>query len=186
MRRTPLLLTALLALAATAAASADLSPARNLRGTWVSPLKGKAYQLTGRLDVPGSGWADIVETGDIRLALTRVDGNKAYGTITLSNKVETYTLTIKTVKGLKRYPAQRITSTEATSRQIVLTASSSRVSFSKVPVKNATVALTTGRFTTSLLWGTMTETFQGAASVGGTSGTMTRPLSGPFKLMKSG
>jgi len=170
----------------------DLSPARDLRGTWFSSLQGKGYQVAGELSVAGSGTAQIVENGNIRLVIKSVVAQKvgtttmyrAHGTITLSLKELVETVTVTTAKGPKRFPPQKIPVNAAgASSPVVLNVSSSRVNLPPVKIAGATISLA-GSFTTDLMSGTMTQTIGGSSGIPGIAGTLLRPLRGSFHLMR--
>ena len=184
-------LLAAVVLAATASAQAaptvtvpgGLSPGRDLRGTWVSPLSGKGYQLTGRL-VQGTATGALSEHGDIRLQITKVvaekagvtTGYKAYGTMTFSKLVLVETVTVKTAKGAKKFPPQTIAQggAAATSR-VVLSVSGTRLHVAFAAAWARTVTMQ-GTFTSDLMRGTMTKQYAG----GGAKTT----LSGQFHLVR--
>ncbi|MFA5076023.1 MAG: hypothetical protein WC480_01250 [Patescibacteria group bacterium] len=62
----------------------DLTPTRDLEGTWVSSLSGKGMQLYGQFAVAG-GTTKIYEDGDIELKIDRVENNIASGQIRYHN-----------------------------------------------------------------------------------------------------
>ncbi|MDQ7814592.1 MAG: hypothetical protein RDU25_02210 [Patescibacteria group bacterium] len=61
-----------------------LTPARDLRGTWISSLTGKGVQLYGKFET-GNGVTDVYEDGDIELIIEDVEGNTATGQMRLYN-----------------------------------------------------------------------------------------------------
>jgi len=56
----------------------NISPARDIRGTWISSLSKKGFQLYGRFEVPGSV-SNIYENGDVELIIDDITDNIATG-----------------------------------------------------------------------------------------------------------
>src|SRR3972149_2638245 len=57
----------------------NLTPARDLTGTWVSSLKGKGMELYGSFPLGGAGTAVVYQNSDVTLKITSVSGNTASG-----------------------------------------------------------------------------------------------------------
>jgi len=62
----------------------NLTPVRDLRGTWVSSLSGKGIQSFGKFNT-GPGVTQIYQEGDIKLVIESVSGNVASGTFQYIN-----------------------------------------------------------------------------------------------------
>src|SRR4030067_3527292 len=62
----------------------NLTPARDLKGTWTSSIRGKGIQLYGQF-VTGPGTTKIYEEGDMELIIDKMEGNTASGTIRYTN-----------------------------------------------------------------------------------------------------
>lgn len=164
--------------------AAGLTPARDLRGTWVSALSGQGYKISGRLDVAGTGTARLDERGDIRLVVKTMKGNRLSGTITLSLRESVTTVTVKTAKGSRTYPPQRIpVSGAGVTRQFVATASGTRIDFQSMSFNGAVVSLH-GSFTSNHMSGTMMKRYAGTSGAPGLEGTLMRPMTGTFTLYR--
>jgi len=61
----------------------NLTPARDLRGTWVSSLSGKGLQVFGKFTT-GNAVTTVYEDGDIELIIDTVENNIASGKIRYS------------------------------------------------------------------------------------------------------
>ena len=170
--------------APTVAVPGGLSPGRDLRGTWASPLSGKGYQLTGRL-VQGPATGALSEHGDIRLQITKVVAEKvgvttdykAYGTMTFSKLVLTETVTVATAKGLKTSPPQTIVQGGATAKsRVVLSVSGTRLHVAFIAPWARAVTMQ-GTFTSDLMRGTLTKQYAGPGAK--------TTLSGQFQLVRA-
>ncbi len=62
----------------------NLTPARDLRGTWVSSLPGKGIQLYGKFEA-GGGVTNVYEDGDVELIIEKVENNTATGKMRFYN-----------------------------------------------------------------------------------------------------
>jgi hypothetical protein len=128
----------------------NLTPARDLRGTWTSSIKGKGLQLYGKF-VTGPGTTTIYEEGDITLVINTVSGNTASGTIRYTNLCSTGSTAVPGYGNIT-VPKQCVTDTGA--RPVQIRVSSSRLDFGTISTNGATFTMQ-GNFTTSLISGTM-------------------------------
>lgn len=130
-----------------------LTPARDLRGTWTSSIRGKGIQLYGKF-ATGPGTTTIYEDGDITLIINSMSGNTASGTIRYTGLCSTGS-TFVPGYGNITVPKQCVNDTGAQAIQIGV--SSSRLDFGTVRANGATFTMQ-GNFTTDLISGTMTAT----------------------------
>src|SRR3989304_482526 len=121
----------------------NLTPARDLAGTWFSSLKGKGMELYGKFPLGGAGTAVVYQNSDVTLKITSVSGNTASGTITYTNLCTWGSTTVTGYGAI---------STPKTCVNVGATPISIRVS-----AGGATVTMQ-GNFTTDLISGTMTMT----------------------------
>jgi len=131
----------------------NLTPARDLRGTWTSSIKGKGLQLYGKF-VTGPGTTTIYEEGDITLVINTMSGNTASGTIRYTNLCSTGN-TFVPGYGNINVPKQCTADTGASAIQIRV--SSSRLDFGTVSTGGGTFSMQ-GNFTTDIISGTMVAT----------------------------
>lgn len=131
----------------------DLTPTRDLTGTWVSSIKGKGFELYGKFPLAGAGTAVVYETSDVTLKITSVSGNTAKGTITYTNMCAWGSTT---VSGYGTISTPK-TCANAGSSPISIRVSGSRLDFGTVSAAGATVTMQ-GNYTTDLISGTMTMT----------------------------
>jgi hypothetical protein len=131
----------------------NLTPARDLKGTWTSSIKGKGLQLYGKF-ATGPGTTTIYEDGDITLVINTQVGNTASGTIRYTNLCSSGNTYVPGY-GNMSVPSQCVTDTGA--RSIQIRVSSSRLDFGTVSANGATFTMQ-GNFTTSLISGTMVAT----------------------------
>ncbi len=131
----------------------NLTPARDLTGTWVSSIKGKGFELYGKFPIAGAGTAVVYESSDVTLKITSVSGNTAKGTITYTNLC---TWGSTTVSGYGTISTPK-TCVNAGSSPISIRVSGSRLDFGTASAGGATVTMQ-GNFTTDLISGTMTMT----------------------------
>jgi len=130
----------------------NLTPARDLTGTWVSSLRGKGIQLYGKFPTAG-GTAVVYEDSDITLKINSVSGNTATGTIAYSNMCSWGSITVSgfgkvsTPKTCMNFGAQAIN----------IRVSGSRLDFGTASAAGATVTMQ-GSYTTDIMSGTMTMT----------------------------
>jgi len=130
----------------------DLTPVRDLKGTWVSSIKGKGFQLYGKFPTAG-GTAVVYQNSDITLKIDSVSGNTARGTITYTNICTWGSVTV-TGYGSISTPK---TCANAGAQAISIRVSGSRLDFGTISAAGATITMQ-GNFTTDLISGTMTMT----------------------------
>jgi hypothetical protein len=130
----------------------DLTPSRDLKGTWVSSIKGKGMELYGKFPTAG-GTAVVYQNSDITLKVTSVSGNTASGTVTYSNICTWGSIT---VSGYGSVSTPK-TCADAGAQSISIRVSGSRLDFGTISAAGATVTMQ-GTFTTDLISGTMTMT----------------------------
>lgn len=130
-----------------------LTPARDLKGTWVSALKGKGIQLYGKFTT-GPSVTKIYENGDIELKIDAVKNNVASGKIRYTNLCVTGGTTIPGY-GSVSVPKTCTKDTGATSIQIKI--SGSKLDFGTISVSGASASMQ-GSYTTDIMSGTMTMT----------------------------
>ena len=130
----------------------SLTPARDLRGTWVSSLKGKGLQLYGKFTT-GTSVTKVYEDGDIELIIDSVKGNVANGRIKYTNLCG-YGET--TVPGYKKIVIPKVCGNLGFA-PIKIKVSSSSLDFGTINVSGAS-AIMRGSFTTDIMSGTMTLT----------------------------
>lgn len=131
----------------------DLTPSRDLRGTWVSSLSGKGMQLYGQFLTAGAT-TKVYENGDIELKIDKVENNIASGQIRYYN-VCGYGETRVPDYGTVSVPKFRIKDTGFKPVQIRVSATS--VDFGTISVGGVTATMQ-GSFTTDIMSGTMTTT----------------------------
>lgn len=130
----------------------DLTPARDLTGTWVSSIQGKGFQLYGEFPT-GAGTTVVYQNSDVTLKITSVSGNTAGGTITYTNLCTWGSVTVPGYGSVST--PETCTNTGALAIQIRV--SGSRLDFGTISAAGATVTMQ-GNFTTDLMSGTMTMT----------------------------
>jgi hypothetical protein len=131
----------------------NLTPARDLKGTWTSSLKGKGIQLYGQF-ATGPGTTKIYENGDVELIINRMEGNTASGTIRYFNLT---TSGGTTVPGYGTISVPKQYNQDTGARPIQIRVSSSHLDFGTVKTAEATFSMQ-GNFTTDIISGTMTMT----------------------------
>ena len=131
----------------------NLTPARDLRGTWTSAIRGKGIQLYGQF-ATNPGTTKIYEDGDVELIVNTLAGNTASGTIRYTNLCSSGSTTMPGY-GSVSVPRQCIADTGA--RAIQIRVSGSRLDFGTVSAGGATFSMQ-GNFTTDIISGTMTAT----------------------------
>jgi len=131
----------------------NLTPARDLKGTWTSSIRGKGLQLYGKF-ATGPGATTIYEDGDITLIINTMSGNTASGTIQYTNLCSTGSTAVPGYGNIS-VPKQCVTDTGA--RAIQIRVSSSRLDFGTVSAGGGTFSMQ-GNFTTDIISGTMTAT----------------------------
>ncbi|OGY23451.1 MAG: hypothetical protein A2172_04485 [Candidatus Woykebacteria bacterium RBG_13_40_15] len=131
----------------------NLTPARDLRGTWTSSIRGKGLQLYGKF-ATGPGTTTIYEEGDITLIINKVSGNTASGTIRYTNLCSTGSTA---VPGYGNITVPKQCTADTGASPINIRVSSSRLDFGTVSAGGGTFSMQ-GNFTTSLISGTMVAT----------------------------
>lgn len=132
-----------------------ITPARDLRGTWISSLPGKGFQLQGQFAVAGST-TTVHEDGDIELIVDKVENNIAYGTMRYYN-VCAWGFTIAPVVGKITVP--KTCNKDLGPQPITFKVSSSAVDFGTINISGVTATMS-GTFTTDLMHGAMTATIE--------------------------
>jgi len=131
----------------------NLTPARDLRGTWTSSIRGKGIQLYGQFTT-GPGTTKIYEDGDVELIINTLAGNTASGTMRYTNLCS-YGETTVPGYGTVSVPRQCINDSGAS--PIEIRVSGSRLDFGTISAGGATFSMQ-GNFTTDIISGTMTAT----------------------------
>lgn len=130
----------------------NLTPVRDLRGTWKSSLPRKGMQIFGKLTT-GPGTTTIYEDGDIELIIDSVKDNIAYGKIRFTNLCATATTTAPKIKP--------ITVKQCTEDSGYLPAgihvSGSALDFGTVAASGVTITMR-GTYLTDIITGSMTTT----------------------------
>ncbi len=129
----------------------NLTPIRDLRGTWVSSLKGKGMQTYSQFKT-GPGTTQIYQEGDIRLIITSVENNVASGTIQYTNLCtwgRTTAPKIPTINIPKQCNSTGVS-------PIGIRVSGSRLDFGSVNAGSGTSFSMQGNYTTDLISGSMT------------------------------
>ncbi len=130
----------------------NLTPARDLRGTWKSSLLGKGIQVNGNFAL-GAGTAIVTENGDMELVITSVKNNIAYGKMRFTNLCATAQVSIPNLKTFSTEQCTKDTGYKA----VTIRVSSSHLDFGTVTVSGAKSTMQ-GNFTTDIMSGTMTTT----------------------------
>ena len=131
----------------------NLTPARDLRGTWTSSIRSKGIQLYGQFTT-GPGTTKIYEDGDVELIINTLTGNTASGTMRYTNLCSSGSTTIPGYASVS-VPRQCVADTGA--QVIQIRVSGSRLDFGTVSAGGATFSMQ-GNFTTDIISGTMTAT----------------------------
>ncbi len=144
----------------------NLTPARDLRGTWISSLSGKGMQLSGQFTTENAV-TDVWEDGDIEIKIENVENNIASGTIRYFNACGWGTSTVTIPGQGKRVISVPKTCAADTGHQpIEIRVSSSALDFGTVKAGGVTATMQ-GSFTTDLMHGTMTMTYPPYGAVKG-------------------
>jgi len=131
----------------------NLTPTRDLRGTWTSSIRGKGIQLYGQFTT-GPDTTKIYEDGDVELIINTVQNNTASGTIRYTNLCSTGSTTVPGYGNIT-VPKQCVPDTGAQAIQIRV--SGSRLDFGTVSAGGGTFSMQ-GNFITDIISGTMTAT----------------------------
>lgn len=128
----------------------NLTPARDLRGTWVSSLAGKGLQVYGKFET-GPAITTIYEDGDLEIIIDSVENNIASGKIRFTNLCANSVTTapnIKTITVKKCVPDTGYMPT-------TIRVSGSALDFGTINTNGASITMQ-GSFTTDLIHGSMT------------------------------
>lgn len=139
----------------------NLTPARDLRGTWKSSLSGKGVQVNGRF-ATGPATTIVTENGDMELVITSVKNNIASGKMRFTNLCATAQISIPNLKTFSTKQCTKDTGYKAISIRI----SSSHLDFGTVTVSGAKSTMQ-GNFTTDIMSGTMTTSLTGYGTLNG-------------------
>ena len=131
----------------------NLTPARDLRGTWTSSIKGKGFQLYGQF-ATGPGTTTIYEDGDVELIISTVENNIASGTIRYTNLCTTGSTA---VPGYSNISVPKQCAADSGAQPIQIRVSGSRLDFGTISAGGGTFSMQ-GNFTTDIISGTMTTT----------------------------
>lgn len=145
----------------------NLSVARDLKGTWVSSLKGKGIQLFGKFST-GPGTTSIYESGDVELVIKEVSNNVATGTIKYTNLCTWGSTTIPSLPTIS-IPKQCVSHTGT--NPISIRVSGTKLDFGTIKSKEATFTMQ-GSYTTDIISGTTTTTLPSYGVIKGTFNLM--------------
>lgn len=134
-----------------AAPIGNLTPVRDLRGTWKSSLKGKGMQTYSQFKT-GSGTTQIYQEGDIQLIITSLKNNVASGTIQYTGLCTWGRTTVPKITTIN-IPKQ-CANTGANPIQIRV--SGTRLDFGSVNVGGGASFSMQGNYTTDIISGSMT------------------------------
>jgi hypothetical protein len=149
----------------------NLTPARDLRGTWISSLSGKGMQLYGQFTTENSV-TDVYEDGDIEIKIESVENNIASGTIRYFNACGRGTSTVTIPGEGKRVISVPKTCAADTGHQpIEIRVSSSALDFGTVTAGDITSTMQ-GTFTSDIMSGSMTVTYPPYGTIKGTFNLM--------------
>src|SRR4030042_937101 len=128
----------------------NLTPARDLKGTWTSSIRGKGIQLYGKF-ATGPSTTTVYEEGDMELIIDKMEGNTASGTIRYTNLCVTGSTSVPGYGNIN-VPKQCTADTGA--QPIQITVSSSHLDFGTINTGGATFTMQ-GNYTTDLMSGKM-------------------------------
>ncbi len=134
-----------------AAPIGNLTPVRDLRGTWISSLKGKGMQTYSQFKT-GPGTTQIYQEADIELIIKSISGNTASGTLRYINLCTWGRTTAPKIPTINM-PKQCV-STPAS--PIGIRVSGTRLDFGSVNAGGGANFSMQGNYTTDLISGTMT------------------------------
>lgn len=129
----------------------NLTPVRDLRGTWISSLKSKGMQTYSQFKT-GPGTTQIYQEGDIKLIIKSVSNNTASGTIQYTNLCTWGRTTAPKIPAIN-IPKQ---CTSIPANPIQIRVSGSRLDFGTVNSGSATFSMQ-GNYTTDIISGSMTS-----------------------------
>lgn len=132
----------------------DLTPVRDLRGTWKSSLSKKGIQVYGKFTT-GPGITTVYEDGDMELIIDSVKNNIASGKVRYTNLCVTVQTVAPKPIGTITVPKQCTKDLGYT--PIAIRVSGSALDFGTVTVSGATATMQ-GTYTTDIITGSMTVT----------------------------
>lgn len=130
----------------------NLTPTRNLVGTWKSSLKGKGIQLYGSFQTE-TGNMQMYQDGDMEIVIDSVINNTATGKIRLSNVYMTAKATVPG-RGSSTIPRTLVIK-DTGYNPTAIRVSGARLDFGTFAANGSTLTMQ-GSYTTDLMSGTMT------------------------------
>jgi hypothetical protein len=130
----------------------NLTPARDLRGTWKSSLSGKGLQVFGKFTT-GPAVTTVTEDGDMELIIDSVVDNIATGKVRYTNLNATAVATVPKLKTITSKTGQKDTGYLPISIRV----SGSALDFGTVKAPGITFAMV-GSYTTDIMSGSVTIT----------------------------
>ncbi len=131
----------------------NLTPSRDLKGTWTSAIRGKGIQLYGQF-ATGPSTTKVYEDGDVKLVINTVKNNIAYGNIRYTNLCSSGQTS---VPGYGYISVPKQCTSDSGARPIQIRVSGSRLDFGTIATGSATFSMQ-GSYTTHIISGTMTMT----------------------------
>lgn len=129
----------------------NLTPARDLRGTWVSSLSGKGLQVYGQFNTAGAV-TKIYENGDIELKIDKVQNNRATGTMRVYNLCATGQTVAPNIPTINM---PRTCVRDSGAQAVSIRVSSSALDFGSYKTGGITFTMQ-GSYTTDIMSGNMT------------------------------
>jgi hypothetical protein len=133
----------------------NLTPARDLKGTWKSSLSGKGLQVFGKFTT-GPAITTVTEDGDMEIIIDSVENNIASGKVRYTNLTATAVATVPKLKTITTKSGQKDTGYLPISIRV----SGSALDFGTVKTSGATFTMV-GSYTTDIMSGSMTMTLPG-------------------------
>lgn len=130
----------------------NLTPARDLRGTWKSSLAGKGLQVFGKFTT-GPAVTTVTEDGDMELIIDSVVNNIASGKVRYTNLTATAVATVPKLKTITTKTGQKDTGYLPISIRV----SGSALDFGTIKTAGVTFVMV-GSYTTDIMSGTATIT----------------------------
>ena len=134
----------------------ELTPTRDLRGTWKSSLSGKGIQLYGNYTTYGS-ITDLYEDGDVELIINDVKDNIAIGTMRYTNLCSWGETKITIAGAEKIINAPKTCVADTGQQEISIRVSASALDFGTISLDGVTATMQ-GSFVTDIMSGSMTVT----------------------------
>lgn len=135
----------------------DLTPARDLKGTWKSSLAGKGLQVYGKFTT-GPAVTTVYEDGDMELIIDSVKNNIASGKIRYTN-LSAWGQTVAP-KPIGTINVPKIYVKDSGYMPATIRVSGSALDFGKITVSGATVNMQ-GGYTTDIMTGSATVNLPG-------------------------